>query len=67
MTLATRIAVMDQGEIRQIGTPTEIYEFPKTRFVADFIGSINHVRRHASSPSATDKAHASPRPSSAAT
>ncbi|HTN95500.1 MAG TPA: TOBE domain-containing protein, partial [Nordella sp.] len=27
--------------IRQIGTPTEIYEFPKTRFVADFIGSIN--------------------------
>ena len=41
MTLATRIAVMDQGVIRQIGTPTEIYEFPKTRFVADFIGSIN--------------------------
>ncbi|QIG49264.1 ABC transporter ATP-binding protein [Nordella sp. HKS 07] len=41
MTLATRIAVMDQGLIRQIGTPTEIYEFPRTRFVADFIGSIN--------------------------
>jgi putrescine transport system ATP-binding protein len=41
MTLATRIAVMDRGVIRQIGTPTEIYEFPKTRFVADFIGSIN--------------------------
>ncbi len=41
MTLATRIAVMDQGVIRQIGTPTEIYEFPRTRFVADFIGSIN--------------------------
>jgi len=41
MTLATRIAVMDKGVIRQIGTPTEIYEFPKTRFVADFIGSIN--------------------------
>ena len=41
MTLATRIAVMDKGEIRQTGTPTEIYEFPKSRFVADFIGSIN--------------------------
>ncbi|MFO0993610.1 MAG: ABC transporter ATP-binding protein [Hyphomicrobiales bacterium] len=41
MTLATRIAVMDKGEIRQTGTPTDIYEFPKSRFVADFIGSIN--------------------------
>lgn len=41
MTLASRIAVMDHGEIRQIGTPTEIYEFPNSRFVADFIGSIN--------------------------
>ncbi len=41
MTLATRIAVMDKGLIRQTGTPTEIYEFPRTRFVADFIGSIN--------------------------
>jgi putrescine transport system ATP-binding protein len=41
MTLATRIAVMDKGVIRQIGTPTDIYEFPTTRFVADFIGSIN--------------------------
>jgi putrescine transport system ATP-binding protein len=41
MTLATRIAVMDRGLIRQIGTPTEIYEFPRTRLVADFIGSIN--------------------------
>ncbi len=41
MTLATRIAVMDQGVIRQVGTPTDIYEFPASRFVADFIGSIN--------------------------
>jgi putrescine transport system ATP-binding protein len=41
MTLSTRIAVMDKGLIRQTGTPTEIYEFPKTKFVADFIGSIN--------------------------
>ena len=41
MTLSTRIAVMDAGEFRQIGTPTEIYEFPESRFVADFIGSTN--------------------------
>jgi putrescine transport system ATP-binding protein len=44
MTLSTRIAVMDKGVIRQTGTPTEIYEFPKTRFVADFIGSINQFQ-----------------------
>jgi putrescine transport system ATP-binding protein len=41
MTLSTRIAVMNQGEIVQIGTPTEIYEYPETRFTADFIGTIN--------------------------
>ena len=41
MTLSTRIAVMDAGQFVQIGSPTEIYEFPETRFVADFIGSTN--------------------------
>lgn len=41
MTLASRIAVMDKGVIRQIGTPSEIYEYPESRFVADFIGSTN--------------------------
>jgi putrescine transport system ATP-binding protein len=41
MTLATRIGVMNQGEIVQVGTPTDIYEFPTTRFVADFIASVN--------------------------
>ena len=41
MTLATRIGVMDRGEIVQVGTPTDIYEFPASRFVADFIGSVN--------------------------
>lgn len=43
MTLSSRIAVMDQGKFIQVGTPTEIYEFPDTRFVADFIGSANIV------------------------
>ncbi|NKW71609.1 ABC transporter ATP-binding protein [Rhodobacteraceae bacterium R_SAG10] len=41
MTLSTRMAVMDAGRFMQIGTPTEIYEFPNSRFVADFIGSAN--------------------------
>jgi putrescine transport system ATP-binding protein len=41
MTLASRIGVMNKGKIVQIGTPRQIYEFPATRFVADFIGSVN--------------------------
>ncbi|MBN8291237.1 ABC transporter ATP-binding protein [Rhodobacter sp. NTK016B] len=41
MTLATRIGVMTDGVIAQIGEPREIYETPKSRFVADFIGSVN--------------------------
>ncbi|MDH3670364.1 MAG: ABC transporter ATP-binding protein [Gammaproteobacteria bacterium] len=41
MTLSSRIGVMNAGEIVQTGTPTEIYEYPGSRFVADFIGSVN--------------------------
>jgi putrescine transport system ATP-binding protein len=41
MTLATRIAVMDKGRFLQVGEPKEIYEYPQSRFVADFIGTIN--------------------------
>ncbi|MEL6583366.1 MAG: ABC transporter ATP-binding protein [Pseudomonadota bacterium] len=41
MVLATRIAVMDQGAIRQCDTPRKLYEFPNSRFVANFIGDIN--------------------------
>ena len=40
MTLSDRIAVMDRGEVKQVGTPTDIYEYPTSRFVAGFIGSI---------------------------
>jgi putrescine transport system ATP-binding protein len=40
MTLSDRIAVMDKGQVKQIGTPTEVYEYPNSRFVAGFIGSI---------------------------
>lgn len=41
MTLASRMGVMDHGRIVQVGTPAEVYESPATRFVADFIGSVN--------------------------
>lgn len=41
MTMSTRMAVMNEGRIRQIGTPSEVYEFPGNRFVAGFIGAVN--------------------------
>lgn len=41
MTLASRIGVMNHGKIVQIGTPLDIYEYPQTKFVADFVGSVN--------------------------
>jgi putrescine transport system ATP-binding protein len=41
MALSTRIAVMNRGQVVQVGTPSEIYEFPQSRFVADFIGTTN--------------------------
>ncbi len=41
MTMATRIAVMSEGRLLQVGPPAQIYETPATRFVADFIGNVN--------------------------
>jgi putrescine transport system ATP-binding protein len=41
MTMASRIAVMSEGRILQVGAPRDIYENPATRFVADFIGNVN--------------------------
>lgn len=41
LSMADRIAVMDSGRVSQIATPEELYESPKTRFVADFIGKVN--------------------------
>ncbi|WP_188979341.1 ABC transporter ATP-binding protein [Halocalculus aciditolerans] len=43
LTMADRIAVMNDGHIEQIGTPMEIYEEPATEFVADFIGDTNFL------------------------
>jgi len=41
MTLGTRLGVMNHGRIAQVGSPSDIYESPANRFVADFIGSVN--------------------------
>ncbi len=41
MTMASRIAVMSEGRVLQVGTPHEVYEYPNCRFVADFIGNVN--------------------------
>src|SRR5215212_6396741 len=41
MTMADRIAVMDRGKLVQVGTPGEIYEQPRTRFIAEFVGDVN--------------------------
>ena len=41
MTMADRIAVMSEGRLLQVGTPSEVYEYPNCRFVADFVGNVN--------------------------
>ncbi len=48
LSMADRIAVMDGGRVSQIATPEELYESPKTRFVADFIGKVNLLDGEAS-------------------
>ena len=41
MVMSTRVAVMDKGQIVQVGRPSEVYETPNSRYVADFIGEVN--------------------------
>jgi putative spermidine/putrescine transport system ATP-binding protein len=41
LSISDRIVVMNAGEMEQVGTPFEIYNFPQTRFVANFVGSLN--------------------------
>ena len=43
MTLSDKVVVMNKGVIEQIGTPHEIYRYPNSRFVANFIGRANFV------------------------
>lgn len=44
--MAHRIAVMDHGRIAQVATPGEIYEQPKNRFIAEFVGDVNILEGH---------------------
>lgn len=44
MTVASRVAVMDEGKIVQVATPDRIYETPNTIYVADFIGDVNFIK-----------------------
>jgi len=43
LTLSDRIAVFNEGRVEQVGTPAEVYESPKTRFVASFLGLSNLI------------------------
>jgi len=44
MSLSDRVVVMSRGVIEQVGTPFEIYNYPKTSFVASFVGTLNQLR-----------------------
>jgi ABC-type Fe3+/spermidine/putrescine transport system ATPase subunit len=48
LAMSDRVAVMNDGRIEQLGPPREIYDNPATRFVADFIGETNFIRRNGS-------------------
>jgi mannopine transport system ATP-binding protein len=43
LTMSDRVAIMSDGRLMQVGTPTELYRQPKTEFVADFIGRMNFI------------------------
>ena len=53
LSMANRIAVMESGKVRQIAAPADLYEFPNSRFVADFIGKMNLFEGRSSAPPAT--------------
>jgi spermidine/putrescine transport system ATP-binding protein len=54
--MSDRIAVMSDGRVLQVGTPTEIYERPNCRFVADFIGESNFIKGRVSAVNSGDVA-----------
>jgi putative spermidine/putrescine transport system ATP-binding protein len=41
LSISDRIVVLSEGRVEQIGTPSEVYNFPRTRFVASFVGTLN--------------------------
>ena len=66
MTVASRVAVMDEGRVMQVATPTDIYEAPNSAYVADFIGDVTLIEgtARARSTPATDASQPSPAPAS---
>lgn len=46
MTVSTRLAVMREGRIAQLGEPRDVYEAPSSRYVAEFIGDVNILQGH---------------------
>ena len=50
LAISDRVIVMDVGSIEQIGTPEDIYHRPRTRFVADFVGSANLIEGRVAGP-----------------
>ncbi len=50
MTVSTRLAVMRDGQIAQLGEPREVYEAPSSRYVAEFIGDVNIIEGHVADP-----------------
>jgi putative spermidine/putrescine transport system ATP-binding protein len=44
LSISDRIVVLNEGSVEQIGTPSEIYNFPRTRFVASFVGTLNQLQ-----------------------
>ena len=62
MTVASRVAVMDEGRIVQVATPDVIYEAPNSVYVADFIGDVNLIRGVAKARAAASQAAPAPKP-----
>ena len=50
LSMSDRIVVMSEGRVEQIGTPFEVYNFPKTTFVASFVGTLNILRGRVADP-----------------
>jgi putative spermidine/putrescine transport system ATP-binding protein len=50
LSLSDRIVVMNVGEMEQVGTPFDVYNFPQTQFVANFVGSLNTAKAEVSDP-----------------
>ena len=52
LSISDRIVVMNEGRVEQIGSPSDIYNYPRTRFVASFVGTLNILAGHVVDPAA---------------